>query len=78
MKRSISDVIDRLLVEIPPGRVGLRDAIVWIKDSAYYTAPEQMIERWRELTNALNATLPYPPETAWQRRVLEIITGAPS
>jgi hypothetical protein len=37
-----------------------------------------MIERWRELTNALNATLPYPPETAWQRRVLEIITGAPS
>jgi hypothetical protein len=25
--------------------------------------------------NALNATLPYPPETAWQRRVLEIMKG---
>jgi hypothetical protein len=74
--REILGTINLLLAVIP------RDDIVWenlrfgiktLFDENAYTAPE--LQDWKRLCVLLCNSLPYPPETDWQKDVLAIIKG---
>lgn len=73
MAREITEVIDKLLKEIPDSHAVV-STIQGIRDSALYSAPENMGLRWRQLCNALEFHFKYPPVEDYEKKILAIIT----
>ncbi|TAK59521.1 hypothetical protein [Methylobacter sp.] len=72
--RHLPDVIDKILKALPKNheaREGLED----LKESAMYTAPEAMRDRWLQLSAVLNDKLSWPPKLAWECLVDDIVAG---
>ena len=74
MNRSITTVIDAILREIPGEYEQLVGRIGSIKDSALYTAPEDMHTRWRQLYNVLESNLGNSNED-WVKDIRNILSG---
>ena len=72
--RNIADVIDRIIAEIPPPNGAEILRLTKIKLDSGYNPPECRRKDWIRLCEYLNERFPYPPETDWQRRILDITT----
>jgi hypothetical protein len=74
MGRSLFDVIDRILVEVPADEVGLRTDLEKAKQSALYAAPEIQYLCWSKAAAALNFHIP-EQTLDWHKRVAVIFSG---
>jgi len=73
--REILGTINKIIAEIPDDDKWY-DLIFNLKqiwDVNAYTAPE--LQNWKRLCVLLDNSLPYPPETSWQKNILAIIRG---
>jgi len=73
-ERNLPIVIEAIVEEIPADTQGdLISSLKDIQSSAAYAAPEGMRMWWGMLMEALDSSLPFPPETPWQEKVLAIV-----
>ena len=73
-ERDPTEVIDRMLAQIPVDEQAMCALLEHIKDCAPYRPPEDQTMTWAEIASACHRHLPYPPETKWQREVYRIVT----
>lgn len=71
--RILSDVIDKIVKEIPQDQTNLILGLQGIRQSALYAAPEIMPVWWQKVCTLLNQSLPWPPVFDWQRKIAAII-----
>jgi hypothetical protein len=72
-KRSLGDVLDRMLTHVPAGHP-LIQKIDWLAKDIRYKAPEQLVDCWAEVGAVLGAELG-PPDSLtedWQKQVVAI------
>lgn len=71
MIRDITQVIGKMLEDIPADQTGLRASLEHISNQAIYTAPEIMRHRWQEAQRVLGQHFPGPGElNEWQAKVV--------
>lgn len=73
--RNPGDVIDAVLKHLPLEYGGLRARLIDLKAKAGFRAPEDQQPTWMRLMRLLQAELPIPPETDWQKRISDIVEG---
>jgi hypothetical protein len=72
--RSILEVIDRVIAEIPESHGFISDDLRKLKTSCLYSAPELEPLRWREFVHVLTSGLA-ELDTDWTRRIGRIMRG---
>ena len=75
MGRNISDVIERVVAELPAGHADLRRRLIRLSQDVWFTPPESMGVRWRQLCDMLTDELPTTPAEPWQQRISRIVRG---
>lgn len=76
--RNILGVREQILAAIPNEveRERLRQATASMADSVRFTAPEAMVERWRQFAYILGEQIGMPtPEEPWKQQVQNIFNG---
>lgn len=78
--RNICEVINQMYVHIPGNRDDLIRELSHVKYGSFYTAPESMSMRWKDIAHILYDEFQLPPEqlTGWQRKVTDIFMGVES
>ena len=74
-KRDVTEVIDRILAEVPTVYARLRTNLVCLKESAFFTPPEGQVSIWKRLDVLLITSLSSPPRLPWEVEISRIVTG---
>lgn len=77
MARDFVSVIGDVLGAIPASENRLISALTALRETAKFSAPEVMRQRWFQLEEILMDQIPEPTED-WHRTLSEIITGKAS
>ena len=74
--RDLSEVLDRMIVEIGAGRPYLREQLNKLKSSIAYTPPEGMYMRWEQGAQILEEWFQgASPESDWGQKLVDIWMG---
>lgn len=74
--RSLIAVLDEVIAIIPKAEADLLRELTWLKESALFTAPEAMVERWRVGAEILCRRIGSPAQAdGWKKRAASIWTG---
>jgi len=75
--RSLYEVIDQIIKEIPKKEEGFIISLKSRRESALYTAPEVMSLRWGEVSTILGIYLPKKLTEDWHFKVVSIFSTIP-
>ena len=71
--RDITEVIDKIIAIVPKTQKKLIERLKWVKEDAFYKAPEQQCECWVKLASGLGEYIPLPLKKDWQKKILKIM-----
>lgn len=70
--RNISEVVKKILKEVPESEESLTHSLMSLESSIAFSAPELIPLRWQTLTEIINRTIPYPPRKDWEVAVISV------
>lgn len=73
--RNLNEVIDQIVNELPENMTELKADLAKISESAFFTPPEGMYLRWRDVGLLLDSALGNPTGVAWKEAVQKIINS---
>lgn len=73
-KRDPAEVIEAVLQHVPENMPALRANLQKVARDSAFLPPEGKGVAWLQMAMLLSESLPFPPETEWQKEIYRIVT----